>query len=432
MLREELYEAICQTPVIDVHSHVDRARLSPPDAGTLMFYHMLMYCLRAAGVPDEKMWSDGGMHGQGRPMDEWFEAWPAIENTGFAWWLKSILRDLYGFDEPLTRESYPRLEAVFAAKAAGAEWPREVLAKGNVRRVLSSTFYGPALQPGQFDGHVRFTFERAPTGGTSEFWPWRDRLAGWARRFGREISSSARLDEATAAFYEQGDWSDKHALVSWISSMADFRPVDTVTVDRLLADALAGKPVEAEASRLLDAAITRATCRAIRGKTRVFQICYGVQFLTREPKSVHPVQRAAPEFAGTLGYLLGEFPDLHFNLLNGYEPDEPLLCALAQGYKNVSLGCFWWQTFYPSVMHQALLRRLDMVPASRLMGYFSDGYSVDHVYGRLALVRRVLAKVLAEKVEDGQYTKPQAVRIAREILFETPRRIFLPDEKIEA
>jgi hypothetical protein len=365
-------------------------------------------------------------------MDEWFRGWPAIENTGFAWVLKSILRDLYGFEEPLSRESFGRLEAAFAAKTAQPDWPRQVLAKGRVVRVLTSQFEQPALAPGQFDGGVRFTFERAPTGGTSEFWPWRDRLTNWGRRCGREISSAARLREAVAAFYEPVDWSDKHALVAWISSEADFRPVDDATIDRLLADALAGKALELDGARLLEAAIVRAMCHAVRGKTRVFQICYGVQFVTREPQSVHPIARAAPEFASSLAHLLGEFPDLHFNLLNGYEIDEPILCSLTQGYKNVSLACFWWQTFYPSIMYSALHRRLDMVPAARLMGYFSDGYSVDYVYGRLSLVRRVLATVLADKVGCGIYTQDQAVTVAREILFETPRRIFLPDEEIEA
>ena len=433
MLRDELLEAIREIPAIDAHSHLARDRMTAPDAGALMFYHMLAYCLRSAGLPDEKLWpGKGGLHDRGRPMGEWFQYWPAIENTGFGWVLKSILRDLYEFEEPLRAESFPRLEAAFAAKTAAPDWARQVLAKANVVRVLSSASGVAPLREGEFDGGVRFTYEKAPTGGTSEFVPWKDRLARMGKHFGGEITTVERMREAVAKFYEPADWSDKHALVAWISSEADFRPADDATLDRLLGDAASGKAVEPEGLRLLEAAVIRAICRAIRGRTPTFQICYGVQFVTQEEKSLHPVARAAPEFASSMAHLIGEFPEIHFNMLNGFEADEPVWCAMAQGYRNFSLACFWWETFYPSVMHRALHRRLDMVPTPRLMAFFSDGYSVDYIYGRMSLVRRVLARVLAEKVEDGFYTRAQAVRIAREMLLETPRRIFLPDEAIEA
>jgi hypothetical protein len=132
-----------------------------------------------------------------------------------------------------------------------------------------------------------------------------------------------------------------------------------------------------------------------------------------------------------MGHLFGEFQDIHFNILNGYEPDEPVWCAMTQGYANVSLAGFWWETFYPSVMHQAVHRRLDMVPRARLMAFFSDGYCVDWVYGRLRTVQRVLANVMAERIERGFMTREEALAAARDMLFETPRRLFLPDEKID-
>jgi hypothetical protein len=46
-------------------------------------------------------------------------------------------------------------------------------------------------------------------------------------------------------------------------------------------------------------------------------------------------------------------------------------------------------------------------------------------------VRRVMANVMAERIERGFMTRAEALAVARDVLFETPRRIFLPDEKIE-
>ena len=40
------------------------------------------------------------------------------------------------------------------------------------------------------------------------------------------------------------------------------------------------------------------------------------------------------------------------------------------------------------------------------------------------MVRKMLSRVLADKVAHGQYDKPAALAVAREILFEAPRRLM--------
>lgn len=431
MLRDELLKAIGDLPAIDVHSHLNRDRLAAGDAGAILFYHMLMYGLRSSGLAEDKLWPDGQMHGRGRPYEDFLAYWPSVATTGFGWILRTILRDLYEFDEPLTAESLPRLQAALEARVARPAWPREVLDRARVVRALTSASGVSPLAPGQYDGGLRFTVEKAPTGGIHEGWTWRGRLQNLSKHLGRDVTDLGGLEEAVAAFYDRLDWTGNHALVAWISSEADFRPAATATIDALVADALAGKELDLQAVRLLEAAYVRAVCRAIRGRTRVFQICYGVQFLPPRVAAARPVGRAAPEFASSMGHLFGEFQDIHFNILNGYEPDEPVWCAMTQGYANVSLAGFWWETFYPSVMHQAVHRRLDMVPRARLVAFFSDGYCVDWVYGRLRTVQRVLANVMAERIERGFMTREEALAAARDMLFETPRRLFLPNEQID-
>ena len=56
--------------------------------------------------------------------------------------------------------------------------------------------------------------------------------------------------------------------------------------------------------------------------------------------------------------------------------------------------------------------RLDMVPLNKQFGFFSDAYCVDWSYGKIFLVKKQLAEVLAAKIEQGQYTFEQAVKIA--------------------
>ncbi len=75
-------------------------------------------------------------------------------------------------------------------------------------------------------------------------------------------------------------------------------------------------------------------------------------------------------------------------------------------------------------MRQVMEERLDMLPANRQIGFFSDAYCVEWAYAKAVIARRELAIVLTGKVERGQYSAATAVDIARQILFETPQALL--------
>ncbi|MBS3820516.1 MAG: hypothetical protein GVY16_09655 [Planctomycetes bacterium] len=432
MLRDELFEAISELPVIDVHSHINRDHMQATGLDQVMFYHMQMYPSRAAGTPEDRMWPEQRNIAAGLPYEEFLRAWPKTKHSGFGWMLRTILRDLYGFEKELTVETLPELREVVDARRTDADWPKQVFEKCNLSRLCSSVLDVAPLEPDAWQPPISFTVEDAPSSGKQDFLNWKRRLAEIGRLIGRVCANVDDLREATATFYDRYDRhiADGGVVVSWLGGEADLTPASDATVNRAIAEVRDGGDETPERRRLLEAAYTRAICDAIRGRARVFQFCYGTQYVTRSPLHSHPIAKAAPQFAQTFPYLLGEYPDLHFNLLNGFEPDEPVWSAMVQGYGNISLANFWWQCFYPTVMHRGWARRLDMVPLSRLIGFFSDGWCVDYVYGRLTMVRRTLANVLAERIERGYADRQDALEVARTILFDTPHEIFLPDADI--
>ncbi|MBD3421148.1 MAG: hypothetical protein GF398_13615 [Chitinivibrionales bacterium] len=430
MLRDDLLEELLKIPVIDVHSHLPRDRMASPKLDTILRYHMINYPMRSAGMPEEILWPE---YPDAVSEDElyanWIKHWPGMENTGFAWMLKRILKDLYEFDEPITEKSLPKLRDAFAAKVGRPDWARSVMENAGIVRVLSSHCDVPPLEKGDWDGNIRFTIEDTPSSGMREYRTWRDRLRSMSKGFGKTIDSPRLLQEMMENYYAQFDWSDKNTLVAWISATADFTPISNDTLQAVFDKCLAGHQLNDTEIGYLEAAFLRAICHSISGKAEIFQIVYGIQYLTHNYG--RSVQRARPQFASTMGYLLGEFPQIHFNIMNGFELDEPVHCSLCVAYNNVSLSNFWWQSFYASVMHAGWSRRLDVVPVTRLIGFFSDGYCIDWIYARLCMVRKVLANVLAQKIESGFMNREQALLVARNIFYRTPRRIFLPDESCE-
>ncbi len=100
------------------------------------------------------------------------------------------------------------------------------------------------------------------------------------------------------------------------------------------------------------------------------------------------------------------------------------LCTLARELPNFSLAGYLWHNFFPDVIRQVISERLDMVPLNKQVGFFSDAYCVEWTYGKTVLVRKQLARVLADRVSQGQYTGKQALKVARSILFDTPQTLL--------
>ena len=70
------------------------------------------------------------------------------------------------------------------------------------------------------------------------------------------------------------------------------------------------------------------------------------------------------------------------------------------------------------------LAELPMIRLNKQVSFFSDAFCVEWVYGKVLLVRKQMARVLAEKIEQGQYSRDDAVGIAKSILFESPQTLL--------
>src|SRR5207237_5127712 len=100
------------------------------------------------------------------------------------------------------------------------------------------------------------------------------------------------------------------------------------------------------------------------------------------------------------------------------------LCTLARELPNFSLAGYWWHNFFPEFIQQIIAERLDMVPANKQIGFFSDAYCVEWTYAKALLVRKQFARVLAEQLEQRQSSLAAALKIARSILFESPQTLL--------
>ena len=156
-----------------------------------------------------------------------------------------------------------------------------------------------------------------------------------------------------------------------------------------------------------------------QGDRIVFQFSVGA-----EPLPFETASRVSQKTLAQLAEIVGRHPKLRFQCFLGSRHANQTLCTLCRELPNFSLAGFWWHNFFPATIRHVLAERLDMVPVTKQVGFFSDAYSVEWCYAKALLVRKQMAEVLAGKVAQGQYSQEEALSIARALLFESPRTLL--------
>ncbi len=161
------------------------------------------------------------------------------------------------------------------------------------------------------------------------------------------------------------------------------------------------------------------TALEARGNEIVLQFSLGAEPLPYETGSIL-YQRTLRQLAE----MISRHPRLRFQCFLSSRHANQTLCTLARELPNLSLAGYWWHNFFPDTIRQVIAERLDMLPVNKQVGFFSDAYCVEWVYGKWIVVSQQLARVLALKIQCGQYTREDALSIARSILYDSPRTLL--------
>ena len=209
------------------------------------------------------------------------------------------------------------------------------------------------------------------------------------------------------------------ATATHISTDIDFRPVSDAEMEAALArrDRAGAAERDIYASYIQEAFLTPLE---EHGDRIVYQFSLGAEpFGPRDRRS-----RLSQRTIAQVAEMIGRHPRLRFQCFLASRHANQSMCTLARELPNLSLAGAWWHNFFPDAIGQVLRERLEMLPTNKQIGFFSDAYCAEWSYAKAVLVRKVLARVLAEGVDRGQYTRPEALAIARAILFESPQSLL--------
>jgi glucuronate isomerase len=125
------------------------------------------------------------------------------------------------------------------------------------------------------------------------------------------------------------------------------------------------------------------------------------------------------------GELFNAFPRVIFPVSVLASVTNQELTSFAWIFPNVVTSGHWWYSNTPTFIEQDCAARLEAVPGTKQIGYFSDMYKLEFGWPKFRMYKRVLAKVLAERlVADRGWSETDAVELGRLVLRGNVDRIF--------
>jgi len=94
-------------------------------------------------------------------------------------------------------------------------------------------------------------------------------------------------------------------------------------------------------------------------------------------------------------------------------------------FPNVATNGHWWYSNIPAYIEIDCRSRLQAVPQSKQIGYYSDMYKLEFALPKFGMYRQVLARVLAEDfVVARAWSEDRALELGRMVLRDNVERIF--------
>ena len=418
-LVEELYQEIQKIPAIDIHSHVRQLAPSAASLRELLGYHYYTELAFSSGlpkqriaaeVPDEKM------------IPALVEAMARFDNTVQYEWIIELSRKLFGFrGRRLTADNWPALNQAAARKLASKGWMAEVMKRGNMEKVFLTNSFTEDLDG--FDASVLvpclrcddlvFKIAEAAV---------RDNLA---RRTGVTVADTRSLRKAIAAVF---DYFVAHqAKCAAISLTPEFtcRYVTDREAEPLLAAAIKGRELSAADRAALGAYVFYLLAEACQDRRWPMQLMIGAVRAAYQ----HGVYQGTDVVSnqGSLGQytdLFNRFPGVTFTVSYLSPTMAHELLTYTWIFQNVRASGHWWYTNIPGYIEPDLRCRIEALPRTKLIGYYSDAYYLEFTLPKFNMYRRCLSRVLAEQVTMKRLTEPEALDIARRLLRDNAIEIF--------
>ncbi len=412
-MAEHLFRQIKDMPTVDAHEHLppEEERLKSKVDALYLFSHYTRGDLLSAGM-SQKLHQE--VINPELPLDErWAKLkpyWQAIRNTSYSRALLISIRELFGIDDITDETVGPLSEKISAANKKG--WYRKVLKEkcglvtciNHIRRTdLDPELFTPVMYIDEFVDC---------------------RTINQVRALEEKYDVSIHcLDDLVEAMHKAVERWKKEGTVGLKCGHAYRRIIrfDRVThndaecIFNRIFEHLGEGPSWLEAKPLQDY-IFHKIVRTSIDFDLVMVIHTGLQAGGQNiMTNTNPAH---------LTNILLEYPRARFDIFHGGIPYVSECGVLGKYFSSVYLNMCWMHIISPVMSRRALDEWLDLVPATKIIGFGGDYHVVEKVYGHLQMARENIARVLASRIEEGTMNEAEALKIARGLMYKNPKRLY--------
>lgn len=418
-LDRDLYSEICAIPLIDPHSHIDPRAPTARSLDDILGYHYYTELAHSAGMDQSPLAANVSPRERDRAILGFLDR---LDNTAQYGWFLEICRTFLGFEgERVTADDCDSLCSAAERIMRQPDWEAQVLAKTNVEKIFLTNDFDDPLDDFDASRYV-------PCLRTDDLVFHLDKPAV-RDRFTKstivEATDAGLMRQALGVLFQR--FTQRGAKACAISLPPHFAPSPVYPEDlsTALGDLWRGD-ADAGASATAAHGVFWMLAELCREFKLPFDLMIGVNRRVYQA-GVYQGQDLFDQRTSLLQYaeLFNAFADVVFPISVLTSAQNQELVSYSWIFPNVVTNGHWWYSNIPTFIERDARARLQAVPKTKQLGYYSDAYKLEFVLPKFNMYRRILANILADDfVRPGVYSERQAIDLARLLLRENTQRIF--------
>lgn len=420
-LIHRLSSELHRIPLIDPHSHINPHAAASKTLADILGYHYYTELTHSAGLPKAQI-EEQGLDPKEKVRRLVEHLW-TIENTVQYSWLIEMLQVFFGFQaERLTPDNWEAIYDSSAAKMAQPDWEEQVLKLSGLEKVFLTNDFDDRLDT--FD-----TGRYIPCLRTDEL-VFRLFMPGVLERLqtttGKAVTDAASLRQAIRHLFE---YFVKHGCRACAISLPPHftpRPVSDIEAEPVIHALLNGRIPPANEAALVDYFVFWTLAENCAEFQLPFDLMIGVNRRVYAD-GVFQGQDLFDQRCSLIQYreLLNAFPQVTFPISVLASTSNQELVSYSWIFPNVVINGHWWYSNIPAYIESDCRSRLQAVPQTKQIGYYSDMYKLEFGLPKFTMYRRVLAKVLAEDFVIARgWSETQALQLGHRLLRGNVEQIF--------
>jgi glucuronate isomerase len=413
-LRKRIFAQLDSLVLVDPHTHINALNPSSQTLADILGYHYYTELAHSAGMPKDQI--EAPELDPKEKVRRLIERMGPIDNTIQYSWFVEMCQAFFGFEEQrITLDNWEPLYDRAAAIMSAPDWTQQVMAKSRLEAVFLTNDFDDPLEG--FDTNVFIPCLR--TDDLVFHLSKQSVQQRLADATGVEVTNADTLRYAIGGLFHY--FKERNARACAISLPPDFapQPISDARADTAIAELYRKGPAAHESQRKAAANFVFRTLAQYCAEYRLpFDLMIGVN-RSVYPGGVYQGMDLYDSRVSLIEYkeLFNAFPQVNFPISVLASVTNQELVSYSWIFPNVIANGHWWYSNTPAYIEHDCAARLEAIPRTKQIGYYSDMYKMEFALPKFAMYKRILAKVLAERfvIERG-WGEDEAIALGTQIL----------------